>query len=169
LRLLTAFILGDVAREREDIEFGVGEDDVAALPLSSAGCCHTPWARSVGLTAKNSRNNRYCPSLKVNSKIRSVPTCDTDVKRLVFRHFRNRATKAEGAAAVVRPNSVRCVRKPVSTTSCFLLSGLANFMRRILEDKSYMLDRRKLTKLCWSSCAMTYWIVSQGLPDGHES
>lgn len=93
-------------------------------------------ASKKGLTAKNSKKSLYVPSLKTNSKIRSVPTCLTPVKRLVFKYFRSFATNPEGAAAVVRPNSVRCVRKPVSTTSCFLTFGLANLKRRIFEERS---------------------------------
>lgn len=83
--------------------------------------------------------------------MRSVPICETEVKRLVFKYFRSFWTKTEGAAAVVRAKSVKWQRKPESMRSCFLLSGLANLRRRILEDRSYMFDTRSETKLAESS------------------
>lgn len=85
-----------------------------------------------------------------------MPTCLTDVNRLVLRNFRRRATKTEGAAAVVRANFVRWQRNPVSMTSCFLLSGLANLRRRILDDRSYTLESRRDTRRSWSSCAIIF-------------
>jgi hypothetical protein len=68
--------------------------------------------------------------------IRSVPTCETDVTLRVFRYFRRRSTKGVGAAAVVRENWVRWQRKPESIIICCLFSGLENFMRKILEERS---------------------------------
>jgi hypothetical protein len=106
--------------------------------------------------AKNSRYSLYCPSLNWNSMMRSVPICETDVHLRVLRNLRRRATKALGAAAVVRANSVRWQRKPDSISSCFLLSGLANLSRRILELRSYMLERRRVTRASESSWAMTW-------------
>lgn len=74
---------------------------------------------------------------------------------LVFKYFLSRAMKAEGAAAVARENSVRWHRKPESMIICSLWFGFANFTRNILEDRSYMLDTRRVTRVFESSCAMT--------------
>lgn len=68
--------------------------------------------------------------------ILSVPICATEVHLLVLRNFRKREVKADGAAAVVRVKSVRCVRKPVSMISCSFLPETANLRRSFLEDMS---------------------------------
>lgn len=91
---------------------------------------------SRALTAKNSRYILYKPSLNWNSRILSVPICDTPVHLLVFRIFRIRETRGDGTDSVARANSVRWHRKPASTTRCFFSSCLANLNRRILEERS---------------------------------
>lgn len=108
--------------------------------------------------------------------IRSVPTCDTLVIRLDRRCFLSLLTKCDGWVAVVREYSVRWQRNPESTTSCFRLSGLASLNRNmryhwILEtdllrrslskaptdERSYMLEMRKLVTVEDSSWAITCW------------
>ena len=74
--------------------------------------------------------------------MRSVPICATDVTLRVFRYLRSLATKAEGAAAVVRAYSVRWQRKPESMRSCSRWSGLWNLMRKILYMTSELLAVR---------------------------
>jgi hypothetical protein len=63
--------------------------------------------------------------------MRSVPTWAMEVTLRVFRYLRSLATKAEGAAAVVRAYSVRWQRKPESMSSCSRWSGLWNLIRKM--------------------------------------
>lgn len=68
--------------------------------------------------------------------MRSVPICDTDVRRRVLRVLRSRETKADGVPAVARANSVVWQRKPMSMSSCFFVSGFANLRSNIFVERS---------------------------------
>jgi hypothetical protein len=60
---LLSLSFGNVSGKREDLEIRIGQDDVAAL---SGECCVSLMfeeATPRTLTAKNSRNSRYWPSL----------------------------------------------------------------------------------------------------------
>jgi hypothetical protein len=62
--------------------------------------------------------------------------------------------KGEGAEAVVRAKADKCARKPESMTSCSRRSGLANLRRKMREERSYTLARRRETREVESSWAM---------------